>query len=38
MPSLVSAPTTDCIADVNGHGVLSPADFLAWVANDNAEC
>ena len=38
MPSLFSAPTTDCIADVDSHGVLSPADFSAWVANDNAGC
>ena len=26
----------DCIADVNGDGMLSPADFSAWVAAFNA--
>ena len=27
-----------CPADVNQDGVLSPADFSAWVANFNAGC
>ena len=27
-----------CVADTNGDGVLSPADFSAWVANYNAGC
>jgi hypothetical protein len=26
----------DCLADANGDGVLSPADFSAWVAAFNA--
>ncbi len=31
-----TAPAAPCIADVNGDGVLSPADFSAWVAAFNA--
>ncbi|MCA9272590.1 MAG: family 16 glycosylhydrolase [Phycisphaerales bacterium] len=27
----------DCVADTNGDGVLSPADFSAWVAAFNAQ-
>ncbi len=27
---------TDCVADVNDDGILSPADFSAWVAAFNA--
>ena len=30
--------TSSCIADTNGDGILSPADFSAWVANYNAGC
>ena len=26
----------DCVADTNGDGVLSPADFTAWIAAFNA--
>ena len=26
-----------CVADTNGDGVLSPADFSAWVAAFNAQ-
>ena len=29
-------PTPTCIADTNGDGMLSPADFSAWVAAFNA--
>lgn len=31
-----SLPGGDCIADVNGDGVLSPADFSAWISAFNA--
>jgi len=24
--------------DVNDDGILTPADFTAWIANFNAEC
>ena len=27
----------DCVADANGDGILSPADFTAWVAAFNAQ-
>jgi len=29
-------PEPECIADTNGDGVLSPADFSAWIAAFNA--
>ncbi len=29
-------PGSDCLADTNGDGMLSPADFSAWVAAFNA--
>lgn len=32
------APASDCPADQNFDGVLSPADFNAWVLNFNAGC
>ena len=31
-----SVSTPDCVADTNGDGMLSPADFSAWVAAFNA--
>ena len=32
----VVCESDDCLADANGDGVLSPADFSAWVAAFNA--
>ena len=29
-------PVASCVADTNGDGALSPADFTAWVAAFNA--
>ena len=36
IPGAGPASLADCIADTNGDGVLSPADFSAWVAAFNA--
>ncbi len=33
---LFALPSTPCIADVNGDGLLSPADFTAWISAFNA--
>jgi len=33
---LFAAPTVVCLADVNGDGMVSPADFTAWIAAFNA--
>ena len=33
----VTPDSNDCVADANGDGVLSPADFTAWVAAFNAQ-
>ena len=30
-------PQVSCLADVNGDGMLSPADFTAWIAAFNAQ-
>ncbi len=30
-------PPAACVADVNGDGMLSPADFTAWIAAFNAQ-
>ena len=32
----VSSNGTDCLADTNGDGMLTPADFTAWIAAFNA--
>ena len=34
--SFECSQSNDCIADTNGDGILSPADFSAWVAAFNA--
>ena len=34
---LTSTPAPTCVADTNGDGVLSPADFSAWVAAFNTQ-
>ena len=31
------APEPDCVADTNDDGVLTPADFTAWIAAFNAQ-
>lgn len=36
--SIIKAPINNCTADVNGDGMLTPADFNAWVLNFNAGC
>ena len=36
IPGAGPASLADCVADTNGDGVLSPADFSAWVAAFNA--
>ena len=33
-----SAPPSDCPADQNFDGILSPADFNSWILNYNAGC
>ena len=33
---VVALEASDCIADTNGDGILSPADFTAWIAAFNA--
>jgi len=33
----VTPASNDCVADANGDGILSPADFTAWVAAFNAQ-
>ena len=33
-----STTPNDCLADTNGDGILSPADFSAWIANYNNGC
>lgn len=35
-PGVPALVTSDCIADTNGDGTLSPADFSAWIAAFNA--
>ena len=35
--SFECSQTNDCVADTNGDGILSPADFTAWVAAFNAQ-
>ena len=30
-------PVVDCVGDTNGDGVLSPADFNAWIQAYNAQ-
>jgi len=32
----LQTPPTTCLPDVNGDGVLTPADFTAWIAAFNA--
>ncbi len=33
----VTPDSADCLADTNGDGIVSPADFSAWVAAFNAQ-
>ena len=33
----VTPDSNDCVADTNGDGILSPADFTAWIAAFNAQ-
>ena len=35
-PDLMNCDVNTCVADVNGDGILSPADFTAWIAAFNA--
>ena len=37
IPDGTCIPPEPCLADTNGDGMLSPADFSAWVAAFNAQ-
>ena len=36
LDNVLLAPGSDCLADTNGDGAVTPADFSAWVAAFNA--
>src|SRR5690606_9586649 len=36
-PTIGATVGSPCVADTNGDGILSPADFSAWVAAFNAQ-
>ena len=35
--SMIETPTSQCLADTNNDGILSPADFSAWVTAFNTQ-